>query len=498
MSTRPDRLVLAVGASGDAGAVFAALSEAYTVHAEPATTMHWTWLDTADWRLHRAGISLREERHGKQRQLVVDRFDREPLAAPVTAIRWPARLDGLAPSSVRDAIAPAVGVRALLPSAEVENRRILLRLLDDAGKTRVRVSVDQQRLLSPRKALPLHVAVRPLRGYERDARRCVDLLAAAMGAEATMLSPTAAALAAAGKQPGTPGDDIVITADDPAVRPLARALLGYVAEVDQARDGALADLDVEYLHDLRSAIRSTRALLSVAAHLLPGRSAVRVERDLGWLYEQTADLRAIDIASLELAGGGLLTVPRIGTLPPLLDALQRRRRTELRRMRAALRTPRAPAAFTAWRRDLAALLDADVIGPTAAEAAASLPVAAFDSVAAADPVGSDANDYVLRLDALREVLGAYAELHTDAGEIVADVDAVHETLRRRDRMRLVVEQLHATATARAGLPHEGVLAAGAALQAASDRLSELAAETGRAHVALLGKANRRRIGRLVS
>ncbi|WP_143167937.1 CHAD domain-containing protein [Jatrophihabitans endophyticus] len=473
---RPDRSgrqVLTVGASGDAGAVFAALSAAYTVHAEPASTLRWTWLDTADWRLHRAGVALREERRGRGRDLVLDRPGRPAEAASCLGIRWPARLDRVSPSPVRDAIAPTVGVRALLPVAEVETRHVLLHLRDDAGKTRVRVSVDQQRLLSPRRAaLPLHVVVRPLRGYDGDARRCVELLADAMGAEPTELSATAAALAAAGHLPDTVlggGIDAAPAALEPtapAVRVVAAALLADVAVVDGTREGAIADHDTEFLHDLRSAVRATRALLAVAGHLLHGRSAVRVERDLAWLEEMTAPLRAVDIALLGLAeGSGDTAIDGLAAdaIEPLREELRRRRQRELRRMRATLRASRAPAAFTAWRRDLTTMLDADVIGPAAIEAATALADAAFDALAGASPaVGEGGSDGLApAVASLRAVLAAFVPLYRSPVEqLRRDLDELYETLRRREGVRITHMHVHDAAHAGA-MPVPAVLAAGA-------------------------------------
>ncbi|GAB2475117.1 CHAD domain-containing protein [Jatrophihabitans fulvus] len=499
-----DGRVLAVGASGDAGAVFAALSAAYTVHAEPAVIMRWTWLDTADWRLHRAGLALREERCAGRRDLVVDRPGAPAVDAPVRGVRWPARLDHLGPSPVRDAIAGAVGVRALLPVAEVETRRILMRLMDAAGKTRVRVSVDQQRLLVPhRAALPLHVAVRPLRGYDDDARRCVQLLADAMGASSTELSPTDAALAAAGRLPGraSGADDVVISPTDPAVRPVAKALLEHVAVVDDARDGALADHDTEYLHELRSAIRSTRALLSAAGHLLLGRSAVRVERDLAWLDEMTTPLRAVDLALLTVADDapdphgllpGLDTIGGAGALEPLREQLHRRRRAELGRMRRTLRAPRAPAAFTAWRRDLLGMLDADVIGPSAVESARTLATASHAALVGTKP---DNPALAAATGALREVLAAFAVLYP-AGDALArlrrDTETLHQLLRRRDGLGFVRDEVRTAASAD-GMPTGTVLAAGALADRAERLRADHAARIAAAHARIGGAGTARRL-----
>lgn len=486
-----DGRVLAIGASGDPGAVFAALSAAYTVEADPVETVHWTWLDTADWRLHRAGLALREERRGRTRELVLDRPGRPDVTTTITGVRWPSRLERLRSAGLDDDLTRVVGVRALLPVAEVETRRILLRLMDDVGKTRVRVTVEQQRLLSPRRAaLPLHVVVRALRGYDRDAQRCVDLLTDAMVAASTDLSSTAAALAAAGHLPEAVAHAHVVAPTDPAVRPVARALLVDAGIVDHTREGAIADLDTEFLHDLRSAIGSTRALLAAAGHLLPGRSAVRVERDLGWLLEMTTPLRAVDLALLEIIGPTGLDATDLADLDPLIDELRRRRRSELRRMRQTLRAPRAPAAFTAWRADLRRMVDADVIGPSAAESARALAGDTFVAVGHAD--AAELGD---RLAAMRAALHAFAGLYPPSVDrVLADLDALRELVRRRDGARFVREQVRAAASPQ--LPVTTLLSAGALLDRAATYEAELDRELSEGLATFVGRRSSARVAEL--
>ena len=163
--------------SGDPQQVLELLSAQYRVAADAAEVTVWTYLDTVDWRLHRAGMSLRDTRTGPAGELVLSTRPGDQVASPSRVRSWPRRADTLPSSAVRDLIWPAVGVRALLPMAQVHVRSIPLRLTDDLDKTRVRIRVDQQRLVAPSdQPLPLRVVVAPLRGYDRDGERCARLL----------------------------------------------------------------------------------------------------------------------------------------------------------------------------------------------------------------------------------------------------------------------------------------------------------------------------------
>src|SRR5664279_5384360 len=142
-------------ASTDPGEVFSVLSERYIASVERSSSATWICLDTFDWRLHRAGLTLRERQAGRSCELVLDSNagDQQHAGAqqtgPAGTGRWPRRLDTIPASPLRDQITELVGVRALLPRAEVRSNCLPLRLLDDEGKTRARLRIDQQRLRNP-------------------------------------------------------------------------------------------------------------------------------------------------------------------------------------------------------------------------------------------------------------------------------------------------------------------------------------------------------------
>lgn len=352
------------GAATDPSEVCATLATRYRVHIEPPRAGRWTCLDTADWRLHRAGMTLRDFRHGRRGELRLT-TEADSVSAPSPGRRWPRRIEALPDSQLRDRIAGPVGVRALLPLADVEVRSVRLRLLDDDEKTRVRVEVDLQRLDGEHRApLPMRVHVAPLRGYERDGQRCAELLEGAANVLPGADSAAMVALRAAGRVPGEPVvPDLRLDPAAPAVISLATVLWRWTDVIDAVRAGVLADVDVEYLHELRTAVRATRSMLKLGADLLPASQLDRFAAEFAWLHGLTAPVRDLDVALLELAGRGGTDVTGLEELAPLRAQLATRRRRALRTMRSGLLSPRGTALTTDWR---AALRSFEPLGAVAA------------------------------------------------------------------------------------------------------------------------------------
>src|ERR1700691_3196883 len=104
-------------------AVAAALQPRFALAAGPEKAVSHTWLDTFDWRLHSAGISL-------------EYVDGGPLI-----IQFPdgARVHDLPAGLLRDALAPIVVPRALLPVVTVRCAARESRVLNADEKTVARV-----------------------------------------------------------------------------------------------------------------------------------------------------------------------------------------------------------------------------------------------------------------------------------------------------------------------------------------------------------------------
>ena len=469
----PDELMF--GPATDPGQVTAALGRRYDIRIEAPVAGRWTCLDTADWRLFRAGLTLRDVREGRRGRLVLTPVDGDSLTAPIPVVHWPRRVESLPASEIRDRIADLVDVRALLPLVEVDVRTLVLRLLDDEGKTRVRVHVDQQRLTGERPApLPLRVSIAPLRGYERDGRRCADLLAESGAPLPDAGNAAAVAFAAAGLVPGRPAAATpTLDPQAPALDSIAAVLRRWIDVIDAARPGALADVDIEYLHDLRTAVRATRSVLRLSADLLPETHTTHFATEFAWLGALTTPLRDLDVALLELTGRGDVDLAGLDAdLEPVRRHLTNERRRALRAFRAGLDSARGTRLSPDWRAALDQLSAPQLPGgPTTVEVAAEQARTAYKRVVkAAAPVDRDTPPDHLhglrrRCKRMRYLLDGYASvLATEPQrEVLTALKALQDCLgeiQDVDVQRLQLATIAAT-LAKRGAPVPTLLAIGA-------------------------------------
>jgi CHAD domain-containing protein len=206
----------------------------------------------------------------------------------------------------------------------------------------------------------------PLRGYATTAGRAGRILRSA-GLVRDDRSGYAAALAAAGVDPDAAAPSVVRPelAGDVAV---ARVLLSFLDEMDAVRDGTIADVDIEFLHDFRVAVRRSRSVVRLLGDLLPADLVAWVTPELKWLGDLTARARDLEVHLQEfpsLAAG--LTSGRPEDLAPMAVHLRRLRASERRRLVRGLRSARYERWRAHWRTSLAELAGRDGDAPTVQE-----------------------------------------------------------------------------------------------------------------------------------
>ncbi len=207
-------------------------------------TLRRTWLDTFDWRLYRAGLTLEQVAGRGTAELRLTGRDGTLLAAerlrPAArdgqgaqggrVPRWPALLAAVPPGPLAEELAPVVGVRALLPMVRATSVLREQRALNGDDKTIARITADQMSVTAadplgaPAAAapdapaeLPVRLTVTAVRGYQAQAARLASLLAGLPGVLPPGRPALEAALAAAGRRPGdyTGRIDVELTAGMP-------------------------------------------------------------------------------------------------------------------------------------------------------------------------------------------------------------------------------------------------------------------------------------------
>ena len=99
-----------------------------------------------------------------------------------------------------------------------------------------------------------------------------------------------------------PPPELSLAAADPVPAALAKLLARQALAIEANGPGVVADLDPEFVHDLRVATRRARAALRLA-RLAGWPTRVAVARDLAWLAGSCGPLRDLDIFSAAVESG---------------------------------------------------------------------------------------------------------------------------------------------------------------------------------------------------
>jgi CHAD domain-containing protein len=403
-----------------------------------ARTVRRTWLDTFDWRLYRAGLTLELRSSRGLAELTLTGRDRKVIATqqiasrprpPAARITWPSRLDALPAGPLTERLEPVVGVRALAPVARAVSRITDQRALNTDQKTVARLAVDTMSVTFPASATAQpRLTVWPLRGYQAQATRLGELLAAAPGVAVSSQSALEAALAAGGRQPGDYSGKIEVrlTAEMPAGQALAAVLTALLDTLEANVSGTVRDVDTEFLHDLRVAVRRTRSALKLAGGALPGGLAKRFAPEFSWLGALTTPTRDLDVYLLAypgMASGLVAATP--AELEPFRAYLEHSRAKARRQLVSGLRSARFDRVAGQWRAALSAVASGSRSGgqqkqQTAARLAAATITRAQRRVLAVGQAITDASpapslhDLRKRCKELRYLLEMFGSLYDPA------------------------------------------------------------------------------------
>jgi CHAD domain-containing protein len=378
-----DPVDLILPSSLDQAAAVALLGERLELDAARPRVHDRTLLDTFDGRLRAAGLTA-ERSAGRNAAIELH----EP-GAPVRRAEVPRarrHLAGELPAgAVRDRLAPVLEERALLPAVRVRSAVRALAVLDGDAKTVVRLEVEHPELvaMSGRVALAPRLALRPVLGYDRAYERTLAVLRDELGFEPAGRTLYDDAVEAAGGRPG--GVPTKVRAElAPATRTDAAAalVLERLAGVAEANlQGAIEDLDPEFLHDLRVSIRRARSVLRELKGVHDPRDRTHLRQELKWAQALTGPVRDLDVQLLEwpqLVAG--LELERSVELEPLRALLDRRRARERAKLGRGLRSARFAAVLHEWR-ELAAAEPVPEGDPERANAAAPIAAVAGERIA---------------------------------------------------------------------------------------------------------------------
>ena len=335
-----------------------------------------TFFDSFDWRLHAAGLRLMWLAYPEGSLLRLKREDGTEAVDPVQCDEQPAWPAQLPDGPLREQVAAVLEMRVLLPVVSVHCRATDLRVLNEDAKTVARLQFlamqcDSAETEEPRMLWP-RVRVLPVLGYERECEQLIERFASEMEWPYAPACVFDESVAAVGREPGDYSSKLSLKLkhQQHAVDAMRKILLTLLGTIECNLAGTRANLDSEFLHDLRVATRRTRSALSQVKRVLPDNVVEDFKQRFGWLGQVTGPTRDLDVFLLEL--------PRYrASLPAAmghdLDALEEHLLAAHKTEQARLKRKLGSAEMRTLLRDWRAVLEADAL-PGEPGSCADLPI----------------------------------------------------------------------------------------------------------------------------
>jgi len=333
-------------------AVVDALDARLALREGPPTERDRRFYDTFDGLLRAAGLAFVYE-SGRTRLLSTE--DGVEWAASAMSDPPDRAFAGeLEPGRLRDMLTEIIEVRALLPLARIHSRQRAFGVLDASAKTVVRLVLDEPVVVaSPNRRLALAPRIRigAVRGYGKELAGVRARLVDDLGLRPARRSELDEAVFATGATPGGVSSKVdVALAPDERSDVAVASVLRRLAEVMEANlPGTIADIDAEFLHDFRVAVRRSRAVTRELKRVFPAEHLARFRAELRWLQQVTGPARDLDVYVLDFDElRSELPEPGRSDLEPLLRLLFDRRSVAHREMVRELRSDRAAELRARW------------------------------------------------------------------------------------------------------------------------------------------------------
>jgi len=304
------------------------LAEHYPLKQEASVTENLTYYDTFDWRLYNNSLVLYES----EKELFLNRVGNGP-AQRVKITATPVFIQDFPEGAIKKQLAPVMEMRALLKLAQVQSQSTPYRVLNSDEKTVAWLVVETVTPSGHKDEadISVQVSVKPVRGYAEFEAVAEQLQA--IGCTPTPKDTYLLALESVGRQPGDYSSKLDVQLD-PQMRAdeATKTLLHAMFEVMKRNEEYVKkDIDTEFLHDFRVAVRRTRSALGQIKDVFPQETTNRYKQDFATIGKLTNDLRDLDVYLLaEDSYKAMLPDVLRNDIDPLFAYLRQKRRKALK------------------------------------------------------------------------------------------------------------------------------------------------------------------------
>lgn len=333
--------------------VLRSLGEAVRLESRERSRDRLTYLDTFDWRVSQAGLTLAASRSSGGVRLTLLTDDGRVLETRIPNI--PDFASDLPPGPFQEVLEPVTRTRRLFPMAEAEWDGALYAVLNEDQKTVVRLVLMEGKAALPGEVQETPIRPRlqllPLKGYEAEMRAVDSFLRKKMGLRTENEGELSRVLDALGQATGEYSSSLRLELEpDLRADQATKAIHSRLFEIMLAnQEGVMEDWDPEFLHDFRVAVRRTRSALTQIKGVFPERLVSHYVEEFRWLGARTGPTRDLDVYLLNIPGlRRALPEDARNDLEPLVRFLEKKKKFEHDRLVRSLKSQRYTRLVKGW------------------------------------------------------------------------------------------------------------------------------------------------------
>jgi CHAD domain-containing protein len=275
------------------------LEKAFQVRLERNLTRVRKWFDTDDWRLYRSNLLLFQE-HRKWHLMHRDSEEAVAVFSGRKCEMFRNSWD-FPVSRMRSLLEPILSIRSVLPLITQESSTICVRILNKDRKTIALVYFDDHTTLESG-AVFRSVTLKGMRGYDSDLAEVSSFFSTyGVNVEVPLHAGFTTGVQSIGREPldYTSKFSVDLHPNMTSRQAMVQVYRQLLETIEHNEKGVVSDLDTEFLHDFRVAIRRTRSGLVQVKKVLPPDVVEKVKNDFSWLGNVTGATRDLDVYLLD-------------------------------------------------------------------------------------------------------------------------------------------------------------------------------------------------------
>lgn len=329
------------------------LANVYRIKTDQPIQKRLVIYDTFDWRLFNESLVL----YALGKSLSLRHLYKPDNIHSIEISHSPVFLKDLPNSKLKEYLSPIIEMRALFKLVEVFSRSKSYRVLNPDEKTVATLVCDvihtSREKESP--SIASYLRLHPVKGYLKYSRNLSKSLIEAGLSAQEKEDVYFKVLSSVSKNPGSYTSKLNITlAPDMRSDEAAKIILRSLLQVIKTNEAYVSkDLDTEFLHDYRVAIRRTRSALGQIKNVFPNETTLRFKKDFSFLGKRSNQLRDLDVYLLKKDDyKALLPSFLRDDIDPLFDYLSNKRSNALKQFVRSFNSNKYREIFQEWEKFL--------------------------------------------------------------------------------------------------------------------------------------------------